>query len=480
MSLDAKGAAALALHRFGLGPRAGSITMIASDPRGALLEEIEKPGAGQIADKEMLTAPQAARLAFHYNQEQQAKRISARISEEQRKTTMAVMTPEDSKPDDAAMMTVPGAGEPQQATPPQQNVNREVMRRTNAAINAEIGFVERLVWFWSNHFCVSADVVTNMAGAYEREAIRAHVLGKFADMVLAAESHPAMLVYLDNFRSVGPMSVVGLLNKTGLNENLGREILELHTLGVRTVYTQEDVYRFAKTITGWTIRPMATDLERGNEFFFNPRLHEPGPQTILGKTYPEGGVEQGQAVLADIARHPATAAHVAFKLARHFSADEPSPSLVERLSKRFIETDGDLKEIAKALIEAPETWDEQRLKLKRPSEWLISCWRAIGAGPAEARRVLDSHAYLGERFWRPNAPKGFPDEQSAWMDGLSQRLDIANRIGELVQARVEPAALLENSLGPLCSEDTRKTITRAESRQQAITLTLMAPEFQRR
>jgi uncharacterized protein (DUF1800 family) len=480
MSLDAKGAAALALHRFGLGPRAGSIRMIASDPRGALLEEIEKPGAGQIADKDMLTAPQAARLAFHYNQEQQAKSISARISEEQRKTTMAVMTPEDSKPDDTTMMTVPGAGEPQQPTPPQQNVNREVMRRISAAVNADIGFVERLVWFWSNHFCVSADIVTNMAGAYEREAIRAHVVGKFADMLLAAESHPAMLVYLDNFRSVGPMSVVGLLNKTGLNENLGREILELHTLGVRTVYTQEDVYRFAKTITGWTLRPMATDLERGNEFFFNPRLHEPGPQTILGKTYPEGGVEQGQAVLADLARHPATAAHVAFKLARHFSSDEPSPSLVERLSKRFLDTDGDLKEMAKALVEAPETWDEQRLKLKRPSEWLISCWRATGLPPAEARRVLDSHAYLGERFWRPNAPKGFPDEQSAWIDGLSQRLDIANRIGELVQARVEPPALLENSLGPLASEETRKVVARAESRQQAITLTLMAPEFQRR
>jgi uncharacterized protein (DUF1800 family) len=480
MPLDAKGAAALALHRFGLGPRAGSIAAIASDPRGALLEEIEKPGAGQIADKDMLTAPQAARLGFHYNQEQQAKRLSARISEEQRKTTMAVMTPEESKPDDTTMVTVPGAAEPQQPTPPQQNVNREVMTRIRAAMNADIGFVERLVWFWSNHFCVSADVVTNMAGAYEREAIRAHVVGKFADMLLAAESHPAMLVYLDNFRSVGPMSVVGLLNKTGLNENLGREILELHTLGVRTVYTQEDVYRFAKSITGWTLRPMATDLERGNEFFFNPRLHEPGPQTILGKTYPEGGVEQGKVVLADLARHPATAAHVAFKLARHFSADEPSPSLVERLSKRFLDTDGDLKEMAKALVAAPETWDEQRLKLKRPSEWLISCWRATGLPPAEARRVLDAHAYLGERFWRPNAPKGFPDEQSAWIDGLSQRLDIANRIGELVQARVEPAPLLENSLGPLASEDTRRTIARAESRQQAITLTLMAPEFQRR
>jgi uncharacterized protein (DUF1800 family) len=186
-----------------------------SDPRGALLAELDKPGAGQIADKDLLTAPQAARLAYHYNQEQQAKRLSARISEEQRKTTMAVMTPDDSKPDDTAMMTVPGAAEPQQATPPQQNVNREVMTRIRAAVNADIGLVERLVWFWSNHFCVSADVVTNMAGAYEREAIRAHVLGKFSDMLLAAESHPAMLFYLDNFARSARSSVGRCLNKTG-------------------------------------------------------------------------------------------------------------------------------------------------------------------------------------------------------------------------------------------------------------------------
>jgi uncharacterized protein (DUF1800 family) len=479
MSLDAKGAAALALHRFGLGPRTGSIETIASDPRGALLAELDKPNAGQIIDTTMLTSAAGARLNFAYNQQQQAKRIAARISEEQRKSATAVMTPEEAKPDDAAMMTVPGAPEPQQATPPQRNVNREVEARIAAAMNAEIGFVERLVWFWSNHFCVSADVVLNMAGGYEREAIRPHVLGKFGDMLLAAEGHPAMLIYLDNFRSIGPMSVAGLLNKTGLNENLGREILELHTLGVRTVYSQDDVYRFAKTITGWTLRPMAFDPEHGNEFLFNPRLHEPGPQTILGKTYPQEDVEQGRAVLADLARHPATAAHVAFKLARHFSSDEPSPTLVERLSKRFLDTDGDLKEIAKALIDAPETWDEQRLKLKRPSEWLISVWRAIGVAP-EARRIFDTHGYLGERFWRPSAPKGFSDEQSAWIDGLSQRLDIANRIGELVAARVEPAALLENSLGSLASADTRQTIARAESRQQAITLALMAPEFQRR
>jgi uncharacterized protein (DUF1800 family) len=481
MSLDAKGAAALALHRFGLGPRAGSIAAIASDPRGALLAEIEKPGAGQIAGKDMLSSSAGSRLNFNFNQKEQAQRIAARISEEQRKASTAVMTPmeETAKPDDAATMAVPEPPAPPQPNPPQQNVNREIKARIDAAMGAEIGFAERLVWFWSNHFCVSADAVNYMAGGYEREAIRSNVLGRFGDMLLAVESHPAMLIYLDNFRSIGPMSVAGLLNKTGLNENLARETLELHTLGVRSVYTQDDVFNFAKTITGWTLRPMATDPEHGNEFLFNPRLHEPGPQTVLGKTYPEGGVEQGRAVLADLARHPATAAHVAFKLARHFSADEPSPSLVERLSRRFLDTDGDLKELARALVEAPETWDEQRLKLKRPSEWLIATWRAIGVAP-EPRRVLDSHAYLGERFWRPPAPKGFPDEQSAWIDGLSQRLDIANRIGELVVARVEPAVLVEEALGPLASEDTRRTIARAESRQQAITLALMAPEFQRR
>ncbi len=479
MALDAKGAAALALHRFGLGPRAGSIDAIASDPRGALLAEIEKPGAGQIVNPELLTSAQGARLNFSYTQAQQAKRIASRVSEEQRNSGAAVAAPmEPPKVDDAATAAVPPPAEP--PNPPAQNRSREIKARIDAAMGAEIGFAERLVWFWSNHFCVSADVVNNMAGGYEREAIRAHVLGRFGDMLLAAESHPAMLIYLDNFRSIGPMSVAGLINKTGLNENLARETLELHTLGVRTVYTQDDVFRFAKTITGWTLRPMATDPDHGNEFLFNARLHEPGSQTILGKIYPEGGVEQGRAVLADLARHPATAAHVALKLARHFTSDEPPPALMERLSKRFLDTDGDLKELAKALIEAPETWDEQRMKLKRPSEWLISTWRAIGTAPPEARRILDSHAYLGERFWRPPAPQGFPDVQSAWLDGLAQRLDIANRIAELVSARIEPSALVETALGPLASADTRQAIARAESRQQAITLALMAPEFQRR
>jgi uncharacterized protein (DUF1800 family) len=335
------------------------------------------------------------------------------------------------------------------------------------------------VWFWSNHFCISADAVPAMAGAYEREVVRAHVLGRFADMLLAAESHQAMLAYLDNARSVGPKSVAGLIRNTGLNENLAREILELHTLGVRSVYTQDDVTSFAKVLTGWTIIPPAGNPERGNEFVFNPRTHEPGPQVVLGKTYADTGVEQGRAVLADLARHPATAAHIARKLARHFVADEPPPALTERLTRRFLDSEGSLKEMAKALVEAPETWELPRRKLKRPSEWLISSYRALGVVP-EPRRALEAQGYLGERLWRPPAPKGFADDQAAWIDGVAQRLDVANRVAEQMAAAVEPDAVMEHALGPLASAETRQTIARAESRQQALTLLLMAPEFQRR
>jgi len=473
MSLDPRAAAALALHRFGLGPRAGSITAIASDPRGAVLAELDQPQVGLVKTPDLPTAGEASRLAFNFRAERQAQQIAQRKAAEERAAAGMMETPPPEEANAAA-----NAAEPP-PTPPQQQFQKEVQARLEAAAAADIGFVERLVWFWSNHFCVSADNAPSMSGPYEREVVRAHVLGRFADMLLAAESHQAMLSYLDNARSVGPNSVSGLIRNTGLNENLAREILELHTLGVRSVYTQEDVTSFAKVLTGWTIIPPAGNPERGNEFVFNPRTHEPGSQTVLGKTYGQPGIDQGRAVLADLARHPATAAHVARKLARHFVADEAPQPLVERLTQRFLDTDGNLKEIAKALVEAPETWELPCRKLKRPSEWLIASWRALGALPAP-RRALESQGYLGERLWRPPAPKGFADEQSAWLDGIAQRLDVANRIAERMATTVEPDVLIDNALGPRASAETRQTIARAESRQQAITLVLMAPEFQRR
>ena len=359
---------------------------------------------------------------------------------------------------------------------PAQLVQNEAKVRIEAAVAAEIGFVERLVWFWSNHFCVSADKALSMAGAYEREAIRPHVLGRFVDMLTAVESHPAMLVYLDNLESMGPNSVAGINRDKSLNENLAREILELHTLGVRTGYSQDDVTRFANVLTGWTWIALG-EPNRGGEFVFVKRFHEPGEQTVMGKAYPDTGVDQGRAVLADLARHPATAGHIAHKFARHFVADAPPPSLVAKLARSFTDSDGDLKELAKTLIAAEESWTPERTKLKRPTEWTTSALRLTGAQWAVGR-VMSGQALLGEPLWRPPAPNGFPDNESTWIDGLSQRVDIASNFAGRVADRL--VALVEAGLGPLASAETRNTVARAESRAQALTLLLMAPEFLRR
>ena len=308
----------------------------------------------------------------------------------------------------------------------------EARIRTAAALGAEIGFVERLVWFWSNHFCVSADKIRSMSGAYEREAIRPHVLGRFTDLLLAAEGHPAMLFYLDQTVSMGANSTAGINRTRGLNENLAREILELHTLGVRTGYTQDDVIGFANILTGWTLVPPGDNPEHGGEFTFNPRLHEPGAQKVLGKSYDDETVEQGRAVLRDLAANPATATHVATKLARHFVADTPPPALVEKMAKAFLDTGGDLKQVAKVMVSSDEAWTQPPAKLKRPGEWVVGMVRATGLTQADPARYTDGQVLLGEPLWRPPSPKGFPDDEASWIDGMGRRLDVANNFAERI------------------------------------------------
>ena len=476
MPLDPKGAA-LGLHRFGLGPRPASIMAIASDPRGALLAELDRTNVGQIMNADLPTSAAANRAVFEFV----AERNAAQKREKKRLEAQGAVTenPAGSK-DEAQKRDAPAAALPKIETLPlpRQIFLNEARARVDAATKAEIGFVERLVWFWSNHFCVNADA-TVMAGGYEREAIRPHVLGRFVDMLLAAEGHPAMLVYLDNAQSIGPNSVAGINRDKGLNENFAREILELHTLGVRTVYTQEDVTSFAKVLTGWTLLQAVSDPDHGGEFVFIKRLHEPGPQTVIGKTYPDIGVEQGRAVLRDLAAHPATATHVATQLARHFVADDPPPSLVERLAQRFLDTDGDLREVARALVTAPEAWVTERTKIKRPSEWALAALRAT-AVEIDIRRIMQAQLLLGEPLWRAPAPKGFSDDSAAWLDGVAQRLAIANAFAQREGASVDAQDLAETALGPLLTDDTRRVLQGAESRQQALALLLMAPEFQRR
>ena len=483
MTARGKETAALALHRFGFGPVREQIAAIAGDPRGAILADLQRPQAGRVAAADLPSSGEAARAVFEYRAAQQAKtKLAERAKKEAEAKNMAMGMSDVAGATSGAASAAAQADEKAAAKQPQLPgllLQNEAKIRYDAAVDAEVGFVERLVWFWSNHFCVSADKIISMAGAYEREAIRPHVLGRFTDMLTAAESHPAMLFYLDNVESMGANSVAGINRDKGLNENLAREILELHTLGVRSGYSQADVTSFANVLTGWTWVALG-EPNHGGEFVFVQRLHEPGEQVVLGKRYVDAGVEQGRAMLADLARHPATAAHVAKKLAVHFVADEPPPTLVAKLEKTFKDTYGDLKEVAETLVLADESWTPQRGKLKRPSEWVAGILHVTGVHPNNIGRVMGAQALLGEPLWRPPAPNGYADMEAAWIDGVPHRLDIANEAAQRLPPETDPVALLDSALGPLASRETRETIAHAESRTQALALLLMAPEYLRR
>jgi uncharacterized protein (DUF1800 family) len=339
--------------------------------------------------------------------------------------------------------------------------------------------------FWSNHFCISAskgELARMWAGSFEREAIRPHVLGRFGDMLKAVEQHPAMLFFLDNQQSLGPDSRAGQNRKRGLNENLAREIMELHTLGVGGGYSQDDVTSLARIITGWTFAGRQGQLGAPGSFVFNANAHQPGAQRLLGKVYENNGIGQGEAALADIARHPSTAKFIATKFARHFVADDPPPALVARLSDVFIKTDGDLKALATALLDSDEAWQAPLTKMRSPYEFLVASGRLLAQIPGDPGRYLGALTTLGQPLWAPAGPNGFPDSNAAWAapEGMKLRLDISAQIASRLADGIDPRALLELAAADAASEETRRTIERAESRQQALALLLMSPEFQRR
>jgi len=485
MSNSAKADAVLALHRFGAGPRPGSIAAIGSDPRGALIAELDRP-LGLSAAASLPPSAKAYRTVADANARRTAR---AKQAQQAKKQQMASADQVQGQPEgqaqgyaqekDAAEMAakqaadaIPDPGRPMYL--------QEAKLRTEAALGAEIGFAERLVWFWSNHFCISANKIQSMSGAYEREAVRANALGRFVDLLLAVEGHPAMLFYLDNLESMGANSTAGINRNRGLNENIAREIMELHTLGVRTGYTQDDVISFANVMTGWTLVPPGADPQHGGEFTFNPRLHEPGGQTVLGKRYEQDDVEQGRAVLRDLAAHPATATHVATKLARHFVADEPPPVLVEQMAKSFRDTEGDLKQVAIAMVSSDEAWRAPPSKLKRPSEWVVGMVRATGITQVDPVLYTGGQQLLGEPLWRPSAPTGYPDDEASWIDGVGRRLDVANNFAERVSGMADPQAIIEDVFASQIASEVRQAVGRAESRQQALALLFMSADFQRR
>jgi uncharacterized protein (DUF1800 family) len=354
--------------------------------------------------------------------------------------------------------------------------------RTTSALQTQTPFVERLVHFWANHFAVSVDklLIVGMAGGFEADAIRPNVLGNFEDLLLAAVRHPAMLLYLDQAQSAGPGSAMGARGR-GLNENLAREILELHTLGVRSGYTQEDVKEFARALTGWTL-PGDTSTTSDSTFRFVPALHEPGPRNLLSKTYAEAGEEQARAIIRDLVAAPATALHIASKLARHFVSDEPPQALVRQLAATFARTKGDLPSVYRDLVASPLAWQPTPQKFKSPWEWSMSSLRALGYRALAATQASNLMTQLGQPVWRPGSPAGYNDTAATWAgpDALLRRVEVAQRFAQDAGDTMDARNLAPRVLAGALSEATSIAIARADSRGTALALLLVSPEFLRR
>jgi uncharacterized protein (DUF1800 family) len=468
----------VALNRFGLGGRGAASIYLASaaaDPRAFVRAEIEKYTPRLPEDGKLGDTPSILKNLFEYQEQVKLARVAAASAPPSAPTSDAMV----------ATTTVVPPPPPPDAKFVQTTFRAEALARIHAAAQAPVGLGERLVAFWSNHFAVSASksaLARVTVGSFEREAIRPHVLGRFADMLKAVEQHPTMLHYLDNQQSIGPNSRAGQNQKKGLNENLAREIMELHTLGVGSGYTQTDVTNLARIITGWTFAGRAERLGPAGTSIFVANWHEPGAFPLLGKTYPEGGREQGEAALADIARRPATATHIATKLARHFIADDPPPALVAHLADAFRKTDGDLRAVTLALVNSEEAWSAPLMKVRSPWEFLMAGLRLFGRSPEDPGPVIGPLNQLGQPLWTPPGPNGFPDTASAWAsaEGMKLRLDISSQFARVLRDPPNPRDVLDDALGAAASDATRQAVTRAESKQQGIALLLMSPEMQRR
>jgi uncharacterized protein (DUF1800 family) len=258
--------------------------------------------------------------------------------------------------------------------------------------------------------------------------------------------------------------------------------MELHTLGVGGGYSQDDVTSLARIITGWTFAGRQGQLGTPGSFVFNANAHQPGAQRLLGKIYEANGVTQGEAALADIARHPSTAKFIAAKFARHFVADDPPPALVARLQDAFQRSDGDLKVLTSTLLDSDEAWQAPLTKLRSPYEFLVASGRLLARVPEDPGPYLGGLNLLGQPLWTPAGPNGFPDTNAAWgaPEGMKLRLDISAQLASRVANNFDPRDLLEFAAADAASAETRRTIERAETRQQALALLLMSPEFQRR
>ncbi|MDY7097040.1 MAG: DUF1800 domain-containing protein [Pseudomonadota bacterium] len=471
----------IALNRFGYGLKRGETAPL--DARAYLLRQLKefdpRPGAlGSRPDTsgEAASLTRTLRSAFKSMREKAAAKAGGsdqsppKMSREER---ISALPP--------ALRT--------KAREAYGRLQADTAMRIEIAIASPNPFAERLVHFWSNHFTVTSQKggARFEVGNHEFNAIRPHVTGRFSDLLKAAVLHPAMLIYLDQFQSAGPNSRFGKTRRgrRGLNENLAREILELHTLGVDGGYSQADVTEFARALTGWTVSGMArvkfaAEPQAGGAGFI-AAAHEPGDRKVLGRTYADTGAKQAIAILDDLATHPSTARFVATKLARHFCADDPPPSLVARLERDFLRSGGDLNSLAQTLVQSPEPWQSEHVKFRQPFEWFIAAMRFTGVDDLPARRANGVLRALGQMPWQAPSPAGFDDHASSWAgpEALLRRVELAEQIARQVPAD-DILNRAENAFPDALSDHTRDWLSRAESGRQALALMLIAPEMLRR
>ncbi|WP_454715340.1 DUF1800 domain-containing protein [Caulobacter segnis] len=453
--------AAIAVTRFGLGARPGEIDAAKGDPQGFLTAQIRREGADIPQDD-----GESASSRFEQMRDYQEQKKMER----------------QRKDGEAPVAAAPMAKAARRDL--RDKVNDDFLARARLGASTPAGFRERWALFWANHFTVSStkQITSVLIGPFEREAIRPYVFGSFENLLVASSTHPAMLTYLDQAQSIGPNSrAAGRRGgKAGLNENLAREILELHTVGVDAGYKQADVTEFARALTGFSVGRDTED--RAGQFVFRDNAHEPGARTILARSYGQADIKQGLAVLKDLASDPRTARHVCGKIARHFVSDTPPKSLTERLEKRWMDTGGDLAAVAKALVESPEAWDPTPAKFKTPYEYTLSTWRLIGAEPSAIERLAPILTGLGQKPFSAPSPKGWAEDAQTWAspDGLIKRMQWAQGFAAVVADRTDPNALAVSALGERLTPPVAKAVSRAETRREAFALLVMSPEFQRR
>ncbi|HWY62469.1 MAG TPA: DUF1800 domain-containing protein [Rhizomicrobium sp.] len=389
----------------------------------------------------------------------------------------------------------------------------EMSARFDLGFSTTRPFAERLVWFWTNHFTISTQGAgtASFAGAYEREAIRPFIAGKFEDMLLAVATHPAMLVYLNNAQSIGPDSLAGVVSRRGLNENFGRELMELYSLGVNGGYTQADVIALAKLLTGWSIdtgqpegggrifriaqfgRISDGDLRRdtgvSSGFRYFENRHEPGRVSLRGKTYPDG-YAGGRAAIHDLAHDPATARFIAGKFAVHFISDTPPPESVTRLENIFRDTGGDLKALAVAVVEDPAAWTQGPGKMRPPVDYITATYRLLNLPQAQnAQRqtqgAMQACRLMGQFPMAAPSPKGWSDQSQDWSgpDAVLSRIAFARQLASRLPQNFavgQVTQLADRALGSRLSAATRGVIAAAANAGEAMALLLSSSEFQRR